>query len=106
MGCGTSKSAGDGAPPPPKKDRGPRRKRLTVIDDGQKHDLPPASDGPSVGSDVGLVVHYAANEVVVDCKLSDQDQQFSLDYCATTAAGMEGGNTKENQGTLKNTKES
>ena len=95
MGCGTSKEAGE-APPPPKKDRGPRRKRLTVIDDGQKHDAP-ASDGPSVGSDVGLVVHYAANNVIVDCKLSDKETQFSLDYCATTAAGMEGGNTKENQ---------
>ena len=97
MGCGTSKSAGD-APPPPKKDRGPRRKRLTVIDDGQKHDLPPASsDGPSVASDVGLVCHYSADDVVIDCKLADEEQQFKLDYCATTAAGMEGGNTEENQ---------
>ncbi len=99
MGCGTSKAVGEGGvPPPPKKDRGPRRKRLTVIDDGKMHDLPPANnDGPSGASDVGLVVHYAANEVVVDCKLNEQEQQFSLDYCATTAAGMEGGNTKENQ---------
>lgn len=97
MGCGTSKSAAGGDAPPPPKRSGPRRKRLTVIDDGQKHDLPPASDGPSAGSDVGLVVHYAANDVVVDCKLNDQDHQFHLDYCATTAAGMEGGNTKENQ---------
>ena len=76
MGCGTSKSAAGGDAPPPPKRSGPRRKRLTVIDDGQKHDLPPPTDGPSAGSDVGLVVHYAANDVVVDCKLNDQEQQF------------------------------
>ncbi len=96
MGCGTSKSPAD-EPPPITKAKGTRRKRLTVIDDSKQDPLEPAQVSKPEVSNAGLVVHYAATEFKVDCKFGDNPIKISMDYCATSAAGMEGGNTKENQ---------